>query len=135
MSDRSFGEFIGGGLFWTAVIMGVRGFFGLIFSGAFWTLFVISMIVGGIITIFDDGINHGPVNPEQVEIQGYGTLDYASVVVHNNSEYEIKYVDATCGGKDFWITHIPANSSKSYETYAGNIPRGSLSCVINNVNS
>lgn len=137
MSDRSFGEFIGGGVFWTAVISNLpqiaKGIFS--FAGKFLVWFIILGFVGYFVQVFSGGPVVGPVAPTDVRVSARGTLDNLDVTAWNPTTYKITMLELNCGGENVMIRDIEAGDSANYNTFAGNIMRGPIECEVLKIKS
>ena len=132
MSDRSFGEFLGGGLFWTVVIQNfgqiVKGTFS--FSGKFLVWFIVFGFVGYFVQLFSGPPISGPISPSDIRVSAYGTLDHLTVTVWNPTDHLIRRIDMDCGNQNVMLNNIGAGESANYDTFAGNIMRGPITCDI-----
>ena len=140
MSDRSLGDFLGGGLFWTAVLHLTTTSIGGVFSGIgkFLVWFIILGWLGFFVQLVtgSDLPQRGPISASEVQVSAWGTLDRLDVRAYNtNSVHEITLLNMNCGGEDVMIRRIPAGSSQVYSTFAGNIARGQIQCEILKVRS
>lgn len=139
MSDRSVGDFIGGGLTATLFLVylpkilkwlvqflprAIFGFFGLIFFGLILNIFTGHM---------DDF--RGPVKSDQIEVKGYASLDHLSVVVTNNSDHPIDLLDMTCNGHNVHMRRMEPNESREFSRFAGNISQGIVTCQVDKLKS
>lgn len=139
MGDRSLGDVVGGGLFWTGVIMIVPRVFHFIFSNFLAGLGVFFALVfaGYFLQLFSGDFNavNGPVAMEQVHMSGYGTLDRLNIYAENTTGHEIKWLDATCNGEDVYFTNIPAYGTGNYNRFVAGAVTGGVICEINEIKS
>ena len=139
MSDRSAGDIIGGGVLGTlflvylpkimmAIARGLPKFFGWFFALVF---------LGLILNIFTGHLEDfkGPVTTDQIEANGYATLDRLSVAVTNNSDHEVNLVEMTCNGHTVYLRRLAPGETRGYARFAGNIPQGGVTCQVDRLKS
>ena len=132
MGDRSFGDFVGDGLTATAVLYFLPRLIKSVisFSGKFLVWFIIIGFVGYFVQVFSGPPISGPISTTDVQISAVGTLDHLSVAVRNPTDHFIKRIDMDCGNQNVMINNIAAGETANYETFAGNIMRGYITCEV-----
>lgn len=139
MADRSVGDIIGGGVLGTLFLIYlpkvIRGFCAFLprFFGWYFALIFIGLFINVFTGHLDDF--KGSVTPDQIEVNGYASLDHISVAVTNHSDQQVDLVEMTCNGSSVYMRRLEPGEVRAYSRWAGNITQGGITCQVDRLKS